>query len=105
MRGIEGALAVLDEVEKGAFAAEALRRVWADVSPSERKLAATLVYITLRRLGLWKHILGKYCRKPLVSLHPQTVAALHLGIAGVLELRFFKPGVLVNALVQRVKRS
>lgn len=104
MRGIEGALAVLDEVEKGAFAAEALRRVWADVSPSERKLAATLVYITLRRLGLWKHILGKYCRKPLVSLHPQTVAALHLGIAGVLELRFFKPGVLVNALVQRVKR-
>lgn len=103
MRGIEGALAVLDEVEKGAFASEALRKIWPDVIPTERKLTATLVYVTLRRLGLWKHLLAKYCKRQTESLHPQTVAVLTAGIAGVLELEHFKPGVLVNAMVQRVK--
>lgn len=103
MRGIEGALAVLDEVEKGAFASEALRKAWGNVVPTERKLTASLVYITLRRLGLWKHLLAKYCKRPAESLHTETASALIVGIAGVLELEHFKPGVLVNALVQRVK--
>lgn len=103
MRGIEGALVVLDEVENGAFASEALRKVWADVIPAERKLTATLVYITLRRLGLWRHLLAKYCKRQTGSLHHQTTAVLIAGIAGVLELEHFKPGVLVNAMVQRVK--
>jgi 16S rRNA (cytosine967-C5)-methyltransferase len=103
MRGIEGALLVLDEVEKGAFAAEALRRVWKDVSPTERKLTASLVYVTLRRMGLWKHLLARYCKRPLDSLHPRTLSVMAPGIAGVLELKHFKPGVLVNALVQHVK--
>lgn len=104
MRGIEGALRALEEVEKGAFASEALRKVWEDVDPTERKLAATLVYLVERRLGLWRHLLARYCRRPVESLHPETVSALIVGIAGVLELKHFKPGVLVNALVQRVKR-
>ncbi|MDR3254907.1 MAG: RNA methyltransferase [Synergistaceae bacterium] len=103
MRGIEGALLVLDEVEKGAFAAESLRRVWNEVSPPDRKLTATLVYVTLRRMGLWRHLLAKYCKRPLNSLHPTTLSVMTPGIAGVLELEHFKPGVLVNALVQRVK--
>ncbi|MDR1944211.1 MAG: RNA methyltransferase [Synergistaceae bacterium] len=103
MRGIEGALLVLDEVENGAFAAESLRRIWEDVVPSERKLTATLVYVTLRKLGLWKHILAKYCKRPPNSLHAKTRSVLVTGIAGVLELERFKPGVLVNALVQQVK--
>lgn len=103
MRGIEGALSVLDEVERGAFASESLRKAWADIVPAERKLAATLVYIVLRRQGLWKHLLAKYCKRSPESLHPKTVAVLTAGIAGVLELEHFKPGVLVNALVQQVK--
>ncbi|MDR0615227.1 MAG: RsmB/NOP family class I SAM-dependent RNA methyltransferase [Synergistaceae bacterium] len=103
MRGIEGALLVLDEVESGAFAAESIRRVWENIVPSERGLMTTLVYATLRKLGLWKHLLAKYCKRPVVSLHPKTVSVLLPGIAGVMELEHFKPGVLVSALVQQVK--
>jgi 16S rRNA (cytosine967-C5)-methyltransferase len=103
MRGIEGALLVLGEVENGAFAAESIRKVWENIVPSERGLTTTLVYITLRKLGLWKHLLAKYCKRPAGSLHPKTVSVLLPGIAGVIDLKHFKPGVLVNALVQQVK--
>ncbi|MDR1885224.1 MAG: RNA methyltransferase [Synergistaceae bacterium] len=103
MRGIEGALAALGEVERGVFAAEALRHIWPKVVPTERKLTATLIYTVLRKMGLWRHLLAKYCRRPVESLTPETVSALLIGIAGVLELEHFKPGVLVNAIVQYVK--
>lgn len=105
MRGIEGALAVLAEVERGAFAAESLRKLWPEIVPTERKLAATLAYCALRRMGLWRHLLARYCRRPAESLGQTTAAVLTAGIAGVLELEHFKPGVLVNALVQTVKRE
>lgn len=95
---------MLEQVERGAFAAEALRKQWNDISPTERKLTATLVYATLRKHGLWRHLLTKYCKRPLEALHPQTRGALTMGIAGVLELKHFKPGVLVNAIVQQVKQ-
>ena len=103
MRGIEGALVVLDDVGKGAFAAESIRRVWGDIVTSERKLTSTLVYVTLRKMGLWRHLLAKYCKRPLDSLNSKTLAVLIPGIAGVIELKNFKPAVLVNALVQQVK--
>ena len=103
MRGIEGALLVLGEVEKGAFAAESIRKAWENIEPSERSLTTTLVYITLRRLGLWKHLLMKYCRRPVSSRHPKTVSLLLPGIAGVIDLKNFKPAVLVSALVQQAK--
>jgi 16S rRNA (cytosine967-C5)-methyltransferase len=103
MRGIEGALLVLDEVENGAFAAESIRRVWENIIPSERALTTTLVYATLRKLGLWKHLLARYCKRPTGSLHPRTVSLLLPGIAGVMELKHFKQGVLVSALVQQAK--
>ena len=103
MRGIEGALTVLRDVEKGAFAAEALRKIWHSIEPTERKLAATLSYATLRKLGLWRHLLSRYCKRPIESLNAATISVLLPGIAGVMELEHFKPGVLVNALVQRVK--
>jgi 16S rRNA (cytosine967-C5)-methyltransferase len=105
MRGIEGALKVLGDVERGIFASESLRRTLRDIAPTERKLASTIVYITLRRMGLWKHLLAKFCRKPPASLSKDTALCLAAGTAGVLELRNFKPGVLVNALVQRVKNT
>ncbi|MDR1651566.1 MAG: RsmB/NOP family class I SAM-dependent RNA methyltransferase [Synergistaceae bacterium] len=105
MRGIEGALKVLVDVERGMFASESLRRAQRDIEPAERKLAASLVYITLRRRGLWRHLLGRYCRRPVSSLGSDTLLSLEAGIAGVLELQHFKPGVLVNALVQMTKNS
>ena len=105
MRGIEGALKVLEDVERGIFASESLRRTLRDIEPAERKLASTIVYITLRRMGLWKHILTRFCKKPPASLSKDTLLCLTAGTAGVLELRNFKPGVLVNALVQRVKNN
>jgi 16S rRNA (cytosine967-C5)-methyltransferase len=103
MRGIEGALKVLDEVERGAFASESLRGTLGGIEPAERKLAATIVYLTLRRQGLWRHLLKKYCKRPAESISRETHSLLVAGIAGVLELKHFKPGVLVNALVQRAK--
>jgi 16S rRNA (cytosine967-C5)-methyltransferase len=105
MRGIEGALKVLGEVERGAFASESLRRTLRDIEPAERKLASTLVYLTLRRMGLWKHLLAKYCRRPVASLGKDAVLLLVVGIAGVLELKHFRPGALVNALVERAKND
>jgi len=105
MRGIEGALKVLEEAERGVFASESLRRTLRDIEPAERKLASTIVYITLRRMGLWKHLLTKFCKKSPASLNKDTLLCLIAGTAGVLELRNFKPGVLVNALVQRVKNN
>ncbi|MDR0764535.1 MAG: RsmB/NOP family class I SAM-dependent RNA methyltransferase [Synergistaceae bacterium] len=105
MRGIDGALSVMNDVERGMFASESLRRVLRDIEPAERKLASSLVYVTLRRMGLWKHLLAKFCKRPVASLNRETALCLVVGIAGVLELEHFKPGVLVNALAQRVKTA
>ena len=44
MRGLEAALSIYGEVQKGAFASEALRRVYNDIAPGDRKLTATLLY-------------------------------------------------------------
>ncbi|MDR1510612.1 MAG: RNA methyltransferase [Synergistaceae bacterium] len=104
MRGIECALNVLAQSEGGMFASEALRRALRDVEPPERKLASSIVYLTLRRMGLWKHLLAKYCKKPANSLSAETVLSLLAGIAGVTELHHFEPGVLVNALVDMAKK-
>jgi 16S rRNA (cytosine967-C5)-methyltransferase len=103
MRGIDGALSVMNDVERGMFASESLRHALRDIEPAERKLASSLVYVTLRRMGLWKHLLAKFCRRPIASLSREAAMCLVVGTAGVLELEHFKPGVLVNALVQRVK--
>jgi 16S rRNA (cytosine967-C5)-methyltransferase len=106
MRGIDGALSVMRDVERGIFASESLRHTLCDIiEPAERKLASSLVYVTLRRMGLWKHLLTKFCHRPPASLSRETAMCLVVGIAGVLELEHFKPGVLVNALVQRVKTA
>lgn len=104
MRGIDGALSVLAEVEQGAFVSEALRKKWDSIEPAERKLAASLAYATLRRQGLWKHLLAKYCKRPVESLSPQIISILTVGIAGLMTLEHFAPAVLVNAMVQKAKK-
>lgn len=104
MRGIEAALKVHKEVnEDGVFAAEALRRIYAEISQPDRKLAATLVYCTLRRQGLWRHLLTHFSKRDVRDIAPLTYNALIVGIAGVVELRHFALPVLVNGIIQSIK--
>ena len=103
MRGIEAALQIYGEVENGAFAAEALRKLYTNIAPSDRVLTATLVYCSLRRQGLWKHLLLKYCKRNARELPVHTANALIIGIAGIVELRYFALPVLINAVVQAIK--
>lgn len=104
MRGIEAALQVYGEVRgKEVFAAEALRKIYTDISPSDRKLAATLVYCSLRRQGLWKQLLARYSKRDARDIAPRTQDALIVGIAGLIELRHFALPVLVNGIIQYIK--
>lgn len=104
MRGIEAALKVHKEVnDEGLFAAEALRKIYAEISPSDRKLAATLVYCSLRRQGLWRHLLAHFSKRDVRDIAPLTYNALIVGIAGVVELRHFALPVLVNGIIQSIK--
>lgn len=105
MRGIEAALKVYGEVNDGAFAAEALRKLYTDIAPSDRVLAATLVYCSLRRQGLWKHLLMKYCRRSTKDMSALTHNALIIGISGIVELKYFALPVLINGLVQAIKSN
>lgn len=105
MRGLEAALSIYGEVQKGGFASEALRKIYSDIAPGDRKLVGTLVYCTLRRQTLWKAVLLKYCRRQPRALPQTTANALMIGIAGIAELRHFALPVLVNGLVQAIKNS
>lgn len=105
MRGLEAALSIYGNVQDGAFASEAIRRVYNNIAPNDRKLAATLVYCTLRRQALWKTMLMKYCKRSPRSLSPLTHNALMLGIAGIVELKHFALPVLINGLVQAIKNN
>lgn len=102
MRGIEAALEVWQEVRKGAFASESLRRVSEKVSHRDRPLTATLVYALVRRESLWREIIGRFLKTG-SGVSPAIKDALMVGAAGALELRTFEPKVLVNALVEWTK--
>lgn len=104
MRGIDGALSVIERSMRGAFASEALRKVWSEIDPpEERSLAASLTYITLRKLGLWRHLVNRYCKRPPHSMTDLTKRVLVTAAAGIMGLRSFSPEPLVNAMVQIVK--
>lgn len=105
MRGLEAALTVYGEVRDGAFASEALRKIYTNIAPGDRKLAATLLYCTLRRQSLWRTILIKYCKRNARSLPTLTSNALMIGIAGIVELKHFALPVLTNGLVQAIKNG
>lgn len=105
MRGIEAALQVCMEVSAGAFASEVLRKLYPDINPGDRDVAALLTYCTLRRQGLWRHLMLKYCRRDARKLSFRTQMALIIGIAGLVELKHFAAPVLINAVLQAVKAS
>lgn len=106
MRGIDGALAVIEEVERGRFLSETLRSVWPRIEePAERRLAALLSYLTFRKAGLWRHIATKYCRRDFASLPKLIRRSLILGAAGLIDAKNFSPAALVNALIQNIKHK
>jgi 16S rRNA (cytosine967-C5)-methyltransferase len=105
MRGIEAALQVYSDVSNGAFAAEALRKLYTKIAPSDRVLAATLIYCSLRRQGLWKHLLMRYCKRNTKDISELTNNALIIGIAGIVELKYFALPVLINGIVQAIKNN
>jgi 16S rRNA (cytosine967-C5)-methyltransferase len=49
--------------------------------------------------------MAKFCKRPVSALSKDAALSLTAGIAGVLELQHFKPGALVNALVERAKKA
>ena len=108
MRGLEAVINLYSEVKdeaKSTFASEALRRVYNDITPGDRRLTATLLYCVLRRETLWKTVLQKYCKRNLASLEPVTRNALMIGVAGIFELKHFALPVLINGLVAAVKNA
>lgn len=105
MRGIEAALQVCMEVSAGAFASEVLRKLYPEINSGDRDVAALLTYCTLRRQGLWRHLMLKYCRRDARKLSFRTQMALTIGIAGLVELKHFAAPVLINAVLQAVKAS
>ena len=108
MRGIEAALKVLgnDNKSKGAFASEALRKL-ADrekMKGSDISLASSLIYIVMRRRELWEKLTGTFIRSK-EKLPEQVYTAMITGAGGLMELRRFSEGVLINGIVETLKRS
>ena len=109
MRGIEGALHVLGQVGKGRFASEALREAGRGMAPPDMTLASSLAYAVLRRRELWQTVYGGFMRqkdsREKEKLPPLVRDCLLTGTAGLLELRHFAGGVLVNGLLDCMKRE
>ncbi|MDR1979514.1 MAG: RsmB/NOP family class I SAM-dependent RNA methyltransferase [Synergistaceae bacterium] len=111
MRGIEGALFALQSVREGKFVGEVLRTLkdgaGEGITVPELSLASSLAYAALRREALWEKIFGFYIEKgrsgKQQKLSPVLSDCLLLGTAGLLELRHFAKGVLVNGLLEILK--
>ena len=109
MRGIEAALTVLTSEnagQKGRFSSEALR-ILADreqMKAPDITLASSLIYIFMRRKELWEKISSDYLRSK-EKLPLAVNMAVLMGTGGLLELRRFSGGVLVNGIVEYLRHS
>ena len=107
MRGIEAALKVLNNNDKkGNFASEALRKL-ADrekMKSTDISLASSLIYIVMRRRELWEKITNSFIRSK-EKLPAQVYTAMIMGAGGLIELRRFSEGVLINGIVETLKKS
>ena len=107
MRGIEAALNVLtSDVSTGAFASEALRKLAAreNMKIPDISLASSLIYIVMRRKELWEKIAAKFLRAE-DNLPPAVYMSIIMGTGGLLELRRFSEGVLINGILECLKRK
>ena len=106
MRGIEAALKVLTSETSGKFSSESLR-ILADrekMKSPDITLASSLIYIVMRRKELWEKISSDYIRAK-EKLPPSVNMAVLMGTGGLLELRRFSGGVLVNGIIEYLRRN
>ena len=107
MRGIEGALLATQSAREGRFIGETLRSLGEKMPVTELSLASSLAYGALRRKSLWEKIFGSYVNDPKAEkrreIAPVVSDCLLLGTAGLLELKHFAPGALVNGLLELLK--
>ena len=106
MRGIEAALKVLTSDSGGRFSSEALR-ILADrekMKSPDISLASSLIYIVMRRKELWEKISADYIRSK-ENLPTSVIMAVLMGTGGLLELRRFSGGVLVNGIIEYLRRD
>ncbi len=106
MRGIEAALKVLTSDSGGKFSSEALR-ILADrekMKSPDISLASSLIYIVMRRKELWEKISADYIRSK-ENLPIPVIMAVLMGTGGLLELRRFSGGVLVNGIIEYLRRD
>ncbi|MBQ6418867.1 MAG: RsmB/NOP family class I SAM-dependent RNA methyltransferase [Synergistaceae bacterium] len=106
MRGIEAALKVLTSDSGGKFSSEALR-ILADrekMKSPDISLASSLIYIVMRRKELWEKISADYIRSK-ENLPTSVIMAVLMGTGGLLELRRFSGGVLVNGIIEYLRRD
>ena len=107
MRGIEAAFKILTEnLNEGRFASEALRNLAnrEKMKASDISLASSLIYIFMRRRELWEEICGKFLSSK-EKLPSHVNVAMIMGAGGILELRRFSVGVLINGIIEILKRS
>ena len=109
MRGIEAALHVLEQVKSGRLASEVLRKT-ADINKmkgADVSLASSLIYLAERKRELWENIYLDFIKdNSKKSELPELVKdTLLIGTAGILGLKHFAQGVLVNALIDNLKRK
>jgi 16S rRNA (cytosine967-C5)-methyltransferase len=113
MRGIEGALLALRNVRDGRFIGATLRSLGNEMPVKELSLASSLAYAVLRRESLWRAVFETFtkgkgsakAKKNSKPLHPTVSDCLLVGTAGLLELRHFAGGVLVNGLLEFLKEK
>ncbi|GHS86439.1 RNA methyltransferase [Synergistales bacterium] len=105
MRGIEASLVVLSRAREGKFLSELLREMGRDLPVKELSLASSLAYAAIRRKSLWVNIYESciHAKREAPALPPLVSDCLLVGTAGLLELRHFVGGVLVNALLEFLK--
>ena len=107
MRGIEAALNILtSDLSTGPFASEELRKLATStgMKAPDISLASSLIYIVMRRKELWEKIAAKFLRAE-ENLPPAVYMSIITGTGGILELRRFSEGVLINGIIEYLKQT
>ncbi|GHS99918.1 RNA methyltransferase [Synergistales bacterium] len=106
LRGVEASLFVIKRAREGKFLSEVIREIGRDMPVKELSLCSSLAYAAIRRRSLWVNIYESFIhtkRDTNPSLPPLVLDCLLIGTAGLLELKHFVGGVLVNALLEFMK--
>ncbi len=103
VRGVAARL--LARVERGGFADRLLEAALPAVDePRDRGLLTELVYGTLRAQARLDHVLSRFAKRPLKTLHPEVRAALRLAAYQLVCLDRVPPHAAVGEAVEHVKR-